>query len=458
MTAETLSTTFARQMLEIGKSRLGHADREKVRYLLLDCLSVSRVGATLGWTRAMTEWAGRFAGSGKAPIVGSTLSVAPHIAALINGTAAHGYELDDTHDASMSHPGAVVIPAALAVAAEIGASVEALMAAIACGYEAMARVGMATGAHQVIHDGYHPTALFGGFGAAAATASLLGLDANGLARAWGHVLSLAGGSMQFSDEPEGTTVKRLHAGYASQNGVLAAELAARGVSAPAQALDGKYGFLALYSKSPRPEELSIGPDTELQIHRISIKPYACCRLFHSLIDGLREASDGFKLPVDRIRRIDVSGPQTMLDQHMMRRPTSVMAAQYSMPFIVGATLAYGPHRFDAYREDRLADTRILDIVDRVGGAADAEIEAHFPRHMGTAVEITLADGSVRRAKVMDSRGTPVKPLSLDELAGKAQSLVRDADPDLDIAAIRSRIWTETDARALAHVFAGAADR
>jgi 2-methylcitrate dehydratase PrpD len=166
-------------------------------------------------------------------------------------------------------------------------------------------------------------------------------------------------------------------------------------------------------------------------------------------------SDGFKLPVDAIRRIDVSGPQTMLDQHMMRRPTSVMAAQYSMPFIVGATLAYGPHRFDAYREDRLADTSILGIVDKVGGAADAEIEAHFPQHMGTAVEITLADGSVRRAKVMDSRGTPANPLSLDELTGKAQGLVRDVDPSLDVAATRSRIWAETDARVLAKLFGAA---
>jgi len=131
---------------------------------------------------------------------------------------------------------------------------------------------MAANAHQVLQDGYHPTAPFGGFGAATAAAGLLHLDEHGLARAWGHVLSLAGRSMQFSDEPEGTTVKRLHAGYAAQNGVLAAELAARGVSAPERALDGKYGFLALYAKKPRIDELSAKASMPLQIHRISIKP------------------------------------------------------------------------------------------------------------------------------------------------------------------------------------------
>jgi len=320
----------------------------------------------------------------------------------------------------------------------------------------MARVGMAAHAHQVIQDGYHPTALFGGFGAAAAAACLLNLDEHGLARAWGHVLSLAGGSMQFSDEREGTAVKRLHAGYAAQNGVLAAELAQRGISAPARALDGRYGFLALYAKRPRLDALSVKADVPLQIHSISIKPYSCCRLFHSLIDGLREVSGGFKLPYEAITRIDVSGPDCMLDHHMMRRPTSVMAAQYSMPFIVGATLAYGPHRFDAYREDRLGDARILGIVDKVEGAADAEIEAQFPAHMGTAVAITLRDGSVRTARVMDSRGTPANPLSLDELTGKAQGLMHDVDRRADMAATRARIWAETDGRAVAKLFGATA--
>jgi len=262
--------------------------------------------------------------------------------------------------------------------------------------------------------------------------------------------------MQFSDEPEGTTVQRLHAGYAAQNGVLAAELAARGVSAPARALEGKYGFLALYAKRPRLDRLSVKAGVPLQIHRISIKPYSCCRLFHSLIDGLREVSEDFELPTAEISRIDVSGPRCMLDQHMMRRPTSVMAAQYSMPFIVGATLAYGPDCFDAYRQDRLADVRILGIVDKVEGEADAEIEAQFPAHMGTAVAIKLSDGFVRSARVMDSRGTPARPLSLDELTAKAQGLVRDVDPHLDMTATRARIWGETDGRAVARLFGATA--
>lgn len=444
---------FAAQILRIGEGGLRPEDREQLRRLILDCLGVSRIGATLAWTQAMTDWAARFRGSGQAPIVGTDLAVAPSIAALVNGTAAHGYELDDTHDASMSHPGAVVIPAALAMAAELGPSFDAVMAAIACGYEAMARVGMAAAAAEVIHDGHHPTALFGGFGSAAAAARLLGLDAHGLARAWGHVLSLAGGSMQFSDEPAGTDVKRLHAGYAAHNGVLAAELASRDIGAPARALDGKYGFLALYAKTQRPEALRVPRDGPLQIHVVSFKPYSCCRLFHSLIDGLREVSDDFRLPAEAIARIDVRGPGVLADQHMMRRPSSVMAAQYSLPFVVGATLAYGPHRFDSYRPEKLDDAQILRLADKVECVPDAEIEARYPAQMGTAVEITGRDGTKRSATVMDSRGTAANPLSLDELYGKAEGLVRGLEPAVDLQAARRSLWSDADGRSLARLFA-----
>jgi 2-methylcitrate dehydratase PrpD len=266
------------------------------------------------------------------------------------------------------------------------------------------------------------------------------------------VLSLAGGSMQFSDEEEGTTVKRLHAGYAAQNGVLAAEFAARGIGAPARALDGKYGFLALYAKEPKLSDLTIPAGAPLQIHRISFKPYSCCRLFHSLIDGLREVSDDFSVKLESIARIDVRGPGVIFEQHMLRRPTSVMAAQYSLPFVVGATLVYGPHRYDSYREDKLADRAILSLADLVEGKADAEIEAHYPAQMGTSVEIVLADGTRRSAKVMDSRGTAANPLSTDALYEKAEGLVRDVEPRVDLGAARATVWSDAGGRNLAGLF------
>ncbi|MCO5066841.1 MAG: MmgE/PrpD family protein [Rhizobiaceae bacterium] len=447
-----LTLRFAQEITSIGTGGLAKGDSEQVRRLVLDLLGVSRLGVTMPWSKALAEWAALFDGSGKAPVVGTALRVAPTIAALVNGTAAHGYELDDTHDASMSHPGAVVIPAALAVAAELDSPADEVLAAIAAGYEAVARVGMASTPKDVISGGYHPTALFGGFGSAAAAARLYGLDADGLVRAWGHVLSLAGGSMQFSDETEGTAVKRVHAGYAAQNGVLAAELALRKVGSPTQVLDGKYGFLALFSNAPVLAELSVPPAGPLQIHAISNKPYSCCRLFHSLIDGLGQVTDDFSASPQTIARIDVGGPEVIFDQHMLRRPTSSMAAQYSLPYIVGATLAYGPFAYDSYREDRLDDPRILDLADKVEGGVDPELDSQFPPHMGTSVKVTWQDGRSRSARILDSRGTTANPLSNDDLIEKTSRLTRDIDPSLDVAAAQAALWHSSSGRDVANLF------
>ena len=363
---------------------------------------------------------------------------------MVNGTSAHGYELDDTHDKSMSHPGAVVISAAIAVGDELGASGEDIMIAIVAGYEAMARVGMAATPLDVIEFGRHPTCLFGPFGAAAAAAHLMDMDGAGLAKAWGLTLSMASGANQFAFEPKGTMVKRMHGGIPAQNGVTAAQLAQIGVEGPLEALEGGFGFFHLFGLDPKPELLRKNANEAYEAHNISIKPYSCCRKFHSLIDALDDATDGFTLDPEAIDRITVRSPETAIGQHQMKRPDSVMAAQYSMPYIVGAPLAYGPPRYDAFDVAHHDDKRILDIVDRVEAEHDAELDAFVPAKMPNRVELHMRDGSTRSAEVMDSRGTPVHPLSTDEVLEKARALCETVDPEIDLDAIVNTIDQFTD--------------
>ena len=203
-----LSADFAARILAIGPPTLDREDHEQVARLLYDVAGCAYGGTRQSTVAALVRWAQPYAGAGKAGVISSGVRVPGPVAALVNGTAAHSYELDDTHDPSMSHPASVVIPAALAVAAECGSTGGDFLAAVVAGYEAMTRIGTAANASHVIEFGFHPTALFGGFGAAAAAAKLRGLDSEGLRCAWGHALSMASGSMQFSDETTGTAVKR----------------------------------------------------------------------------------------------------------------------------------------------------------------------------------------------------------------------------------------------------------
>ncbi len=375
------------------------------------------------WGKALGRWVQQQAASGNAPVFAGSGTTSVANAAFANATAAHGLELDDTHDESITHPGAPVIACALADGFAQGRAPDEVLAAIIAGYEVTGRVGAATGAADVVHNGFHPTSLFAGFGALATIANLRGLSATQLMRGWGLVLSMAGGSMQFSQEATGTTIKRLHGGLAALHAVLAADLVTLGVEGPENALAGRYGLLRLFGQTIDSARLVQRHSEAPEIHRVSFKLYPCCRFFHSTLDALADVTKQFSIEPDRIRRYTVGGPDVLSTQHVVRRPESEMAAQYSLPFALGAATVFGPRSVAGFTEAALTDRRILDIADRVDVVCDEQLQKRFPAHFGSWLEIELEDGPTRRSEVLDSIGTPANPASLDMLVKKFDELV-----------------------------------
>lgn len=415
--AGEVTTALAQDMLALRPST---EDLERTADLLIDHLGVAAAGTSRPWVAALSEWAARRGASGPCVVLGSARHAAADAAAFVNAVAGHSYELDDTHDASMSHPGAVIFPVALALGAELPCRGSEMLGAAAAGYETMARLGRAAQAAEVIAVGFHPTSLFGVFGAAATAARLMGLSASQLSCAWGHALSLAGGSMQFSQEAHGGDVKRMHAGYAARAGILAAEMAAGGLSAPAASLEGRYGLFSLFGAGAV-DLPALRGRTALAVHEVSLKSYACNRLLHAMIDGLR-ATTGFGIPRDRVTRLTVRGPRKLREQHMVRRPSSVMAAQYSLPFTVGAAMVFGEGAIDAYEPGELGNPEILAWADLVEVVADPDLQRLYPERFPAEVELELASGEVRRSRVLDSRGTPAQPMDRTEIFAKAVAL------------------------------------
>jgi len=411
-------------IIDFNPARLDAAQREALRLLMVDSLACSASGAYLPWGRNLAEWARDYEASGPCPIIGADFAASAPIAALLNATAAHGLEMDDTHDASLSHPGAAVVATALAVGVETNASEEAIFGALAAGYEATARVGMAAGA-AVLEYGFHPTALFGGFGAAAAAARLYGCTAQELVDAWGTLLSMVGGSGQFSQDARGTVVKRLHGGFGAKNGIMAVQWARHGIAGPAGAVDGRYGLIRLFSQGDADEtKLDMDDKRPLAFTVLSLKPYPCCRLFHSTIDAAREIVGELPMEdISQIERIDVGGPNVFPDQHMIRRPTSMMAAQYSLPWCMAVALDAGPFDASGYKEDNLSHPARQVLADKVYGYADAEMQAAFPDHFGSWIEMSFADGTKRKVTRLDSYGTVSHPMSRDDIVSKADGLL-----------------------------------
>ena len=429
-----LTSFFAGEMLAYRDASLTAADFEQTSRLLFDYAVCAYSGSQQPVSLAILDWAKRYDKFGGAMVTGTVQRAPAPVAALVNGTTAHSYELDDTHDATLSHPGSVVISAALATASERVATGKDFINAVVAGYETMTRLGLAANAGAVIDFGFHPTPVFGALGAATSAAMLMKLPYEQLLDAWGHALSLSAGSMQFSDETKGTAIKRVHAGYAAQQGVLAAEMAESGIGAPQRAIDGKYGFLELYGRQPRPEKLHRG-SKPLIVHDITFKPYACCRQFHSVIEALGKVTNGFSS--EGLESIVVRGPRVLSDQHMIRRPTSPMAAQYSLPFVVGASLEFGPTNFDAFKDANLAHVGILKWSDMLEVEHNEELQACYPEHFGSEVEVAFAGGRVDRLRLLDSRGTPGNPFTWDNLMTKGESLTAQLPRPLPLTRLRS---------------------
>src|SRR5271165_3331080 len=201
--------------------------------------------------------------TGNSGVFGDAARYSPVGAAFLNGALAHSLDFDDTHAAGSLHPGAPVIPAALAAGEMVGASGADVLAAIVAGYEITCRVALALPAGEHYDRGFHPTATCGAFGAAAAAGRVFGLDAAGVASALGIALSQAAGSLQFL--ANGAWTKRFQVGWAAMNGLAAATMAREGVKGAAEAIEGKHGFLHAYAPNPIPDRAlkDLGREFEL---------------------------------------------------------------------------------------------------------------------------------------------------------------------------------------------------
>lgn len=406
--------------LEFG--RIPQRVTERAKDLMLDHLAVAMHASTLPWSRIVREHVLAQGDRAESTVYGYSAAL-PRNAALANATAAHGIELDDTHDESLSHPGAVVIPVALALAESRVSSGRELLTAIVAGYEAQCRAGAAATESLLAH-GFHPTAAAGVFGATAAAARLLGLGAAELESAFGLAASMASGVMQFTEDADGTMVKRLHAGIPAQNGILAAELASRGYRGPRGAIDGRYGFARVFARGEyNLERLTRGLGEAWEIDAVSIKLYACCRLFHSFIDAMRECRTNASWQAADVEAVRVLGPKAMYEGRMQNRPRSVMSAQYSIPYAVAATLMLDPRDPRSFSEETMVRADVLAMIDRVSPQHAPQLDSYFPARFPGGVCIRLKNGETVERTLIDSIGTPMRPLDRDGIKDKSRTLV-----------------------------------
>lgn len=365
-------------------------------------------------------------GGGSCRVPGDRERWTPHAAALIAGAAAHSLDFDDTHARAQLHPGAPVIPAALAAAQMVGASPRRLLSGIVAGYEVMIRVALGLPPLPHSQRGHHLTATTGVFGAVASAGHVLGLNAAQIENAFGTALSQTAGTGQFA--VNGAWTKRFHVGHASASGLMAAVLARQGYTGATQALEGREGFFQVYSPSPQPEAALAGLGTTWELLTCGLKPYPCCRGIHAPLDAVFALQRKHAMAATQIESVRVGMAARSVyvvgePQDRRRNPANVVDCQFSTHLCLAIALTHGRMGWDDY-DSALVDPGIRALMQRIDVYTDAECEALFPRYFSSVVEIRTTDGRELREFVLQPRGEPETMLSAAELREKFALLVR----------------------------------
>jgi 2-methylcitrate dehydratase PrpD len=375
-----------------------------------------------------------------------------HRALALNAALGNLLEMDDLHRTSILHPGPIIVPAAIALAEQVGASGAALLHAIIRGYEATIRIGRALGTSH--YQYFHNTSTCGAFGAAAAAASLLGLNHEQTVHALANAGSRTGGLWQMRHEPCET--KSLHNVMAAQTGVEAAFAAHAGVRGPARLLEGTQGMFAAMSKDANAHDVVGDLDAPWQIHSVSFKPWPACRHAHPAIDAAlallpRLSAGGFRVSADQIARIDISTYKSAIDFCDRVVPTTELEAKFSLQHAVASVFTRGTPTLADFREAGFRDAAVSALRERAHIAEDADMTRNFPEHYAAAVSVTMRDGSVIEHMQADAKGDPELPLRIEEITAKARMLLESAavddtdqliDRTLQIARINDvREWT-----------------
>lgn len=402
-------------------SETPRAPMEKARWCLLDALGCALLGARQPWSEIMAAEVLGDGTHGPCTIVGRVGKVAPSHAALCNGTAMHGFELDDLLSEALIHPGAVIVPAVLAAAEAVEASGVQVLRALVAGYEATARISMALGMDPS-QRGFHKTSVVGPVAGTIAAGVAMRLPLDQLLNAVGLACSCASGVKNFAVGSAGM-VKRMHAGRAAEAAVRMAMLARRGFTAPPTAIDGKFGLLEAFSgDTAQPVLLDADLGSKWAIDDVWVKVYPICGWIQGVVQLLLAMREQGGVEVHKVARIVVATSAFAVRYNGNTEVADTMDAQYSIPYCAAVALTGDPGDPKAFSMEAIHDPVRAELAKRVELLVDPVADEVYPKQFACRVEVHLMNGEVRHAETRDAHGTPGSPCDIEEQIGKFNRL------------------------------------
>ena len=414
MSETGLTHVLASKAAGLDYDNLPPPARELVRQCVLDYLGVAVAGASDGLVRLLLDEMNEAGGAPKASVIGHELRLPALSAALVNGAAAHALDYDDVNMAMPGHPSVAILPALLALAELRRSSGREVATAIVAGYETACRIGAALrpGHYNL---GFHSTGTIGSFGAAAACARLLGLDAETTAIALGIAGTQAAGlKSQF-----GTMCKPFHAGKAAQCGLLAARLAARGFSSRTDIVECVQGFALTHGPDFAPAAALAEPEGGLHLFANLFKYHAACYLTHAPIECARRLREDHRLEPDAIAGITLRLDASCERVCNIPAPSDGLQSKFSLRQTVAMALAgVDTASLGAYSAENARDPRLVGLRERVV----LDWQDSWPQTL-SELELELTDG--RRPMARHDAGIPAGDIADQgrRLAAKFDSLV-----------------------------------
>jgi len=416
----TYAKSLAEKYRDLKFEKLSPKSVESAKQVLIDYLACTYAGLSYESSNIIREFSKGNYARGKCTIIGSRGKLVPAGAAFTNGATGHAVELDDCSNEGGGHPGVTIIPVALAVAEHLGLSGKDVLRSIVIGYDTFIRIGKAANCDSCFVRGFHPTALFGMFGAAMTSSRLFNLSPEKTTNALGIVGSYVAGNLECYTD--GSLTKRLHPGMAASSGITAAMLAAKGYTGPKTILEGPRGFYHAYCDGAHPEDLERS-DGPLEIESVSFKPHACCRLNQAAIDAVLEIFSKNTIPLESIKSIQVELTERAYDivgqpQEIKFNPKNAVDGQFSTPYSVAIATLEKRALLDEYTDESVVRPDVNELMKKISVKHATDLDRFYPESFPARVTVTTNDEKTFVKEVRYPKGDPQSPLTWDDLVRK----------------------------------------
>ena len=413
--ATAVAEQLAQKICALDAAHLPAAVRRKCEELLIDGIGLAVTARNEDYVKITLAACDD---DGPCTAIGHGRTFSAAAAALVNGTAIHGEDFDDTFEGGPVHAGAVVVPAVLAACERQNLDGRAALVGIAVGVETMCRLSLV--APTLTHKaGFHPTAVFGAMGATAGVGAALKLTPRQMVDALGTVGSMAGGIIEYL--AEGAWTKRLHAGWAAQSGIRAALLGRAGFLGPRTVFEGVHGFFHGFAHTTKGDYDALTGDfgTRWVMVTLAFKPYPCGTMTHPYIDCARRLGARIKAS-DVVEMVCEVGEGTV---HRLweplaakQRPANGYAGKFSTPYCIAAGFVRGNVGLSDFSDAAVRDPAVLALAAKVRYAIDSKNP--YPKNFTGHIRLTLRDGSVVEDRQPYMRGGAQQPLTRADIEQK----------------------------------------